>query len=224
MNDNNQRKKALLFGASGFVGSGILNELLNNGDYEQVTVVVRKQLDLADPKLIVLTGDYHSLPDLKEKLVADEVFIALGTTKKHTPDQRKYYQVDHDYPVLAAKIAKENGAASVFIVTAIGANANSGIFYIRTKGETERDILALNFEHTHIFRPSMILGNRRENRSFEKFLITTWSAINPLLIGKRLKKYRGITGENIAWAMVKAAADQPEKVKIYHWQEMKELL
>ena len=213
-------KKAILFGASGFVGSHLLDELLNNPTYERVTIVVRKAIALSHPKLTMLIGDYHSLPGLGEALSADNIFIALGTTKKNTPDKDEYYQVDHDYPVLAAKLAKEHGATSVFIVTAVGANPESGITYVRTKGETERDIIALDFQHTHIFRPSMILGTRRENRRMEKTLIGLWSFINPILPAK----YKGMDGKDIAKAMNRAAQEQTEKVRIYHWKEMNSLL
>ena len=216
-------KKAILIGSSGFVGSYLLNELLNNPDYEQVTVVVRKDLNINHPKLKTLIGDYKSISTLKEYLVADEIFITLGTTKKNTPDPIEYYHVDHDYPVLAAKIARENGAKSVFLLTAIGANASSGIFYVKTKGEAERDVLALNFEHTHIFRPSMLMGDRKENRPMEKVFIRIWSVLNPVFVG-RLNRNKGIKGQDVARAMNNAAKIQTEKVKIYHWKEMMDLL
>ena len=161
---------------------------------------------------------------MKSEIAADEVFIALGTTKTNSPKKAEYYQVDHDYPVLAARIAKERGAKSVFLVTAVGANPNSKFFYVRTKGETERDVIALNFEHTHIFRPSMIMGNRKEKRSLlEEALMRFWSALNPLLAWKG-DKYKGITGEDIAKAMIKSAKNQTERLKIYHWREMHDLL
>lgn len=217
-------KKAVLFGASGFIGSYLLADLLNDADYAQVTIVVRKDAGIRHPKLKMLIGDYHSLPALKDELVADEVFITLGTTQKHTPDRKEYYQVDHDYPVLAAKMAKDNGAKAVFIVTAVGANADSNVFYIKTKGETERDIIALDFEHTHIFRPSMLMGSRKEKRSLEKFLVKIWAGVNLILVGKGLKKYRGIDGKDVAKAMINAAKKQSGKVNIYHWQEMNNLL
>ena len=214
-------KKAILFGASGFVGSCLLEELLNNPDYSEVTVVVRKGLQVDHPKLRTLIGDYAALPGLKESIVADEVFITLGTTKKKTPDEKLYYQIDHDYPVLAARIAKEKGAKAVFVVTAVGANAGSRIFYVRTKGETERDIIALDLEHTHIFRPSMIMGERKESRPLEKGLIRVFRMINPIFGSG---KYRGIEGKDIARAMNKAAGRQTVKVKVYQWKEMNELL
>ena len=216
-------KNAILFGASGFIGSHLLQELLDNDDYQQVIIVVRKNQNITHPKLKTLVGDFHTLPQLKENIVGDEIFIALGTTKKNTPDEKEYYQVDHDYPVLAAKIAKENGAKSVFIVTAVGANPNSAVSYMKTKGEVERDIIALNFEYTHIFEPSMITGNRKETRSGEKILINFFKIINPLLLDK-FNKYKGIDGAAVAKAMNNAAKNQSEKVKIYQWNEMDSLL
>ena len=146
-------------------------------------------------------------------MLADEIVIALGATKKTSPKKADYYKVDHDYPVLAAKIAKEKGAQSVFLLSAVGANPNSSIFYVRTKGEIERDIIAVNFEHTHIVRLSMIMGNRKENRSsLEKILIKAWSVLNPLLVGKA-NRYRGLTGEYIAKAVNNSARHQSEKLK-----------
>jgi len=217
-------KRALVFGSSGFVGSHLLNELLNSSDYGQVTAVARKSLNITHPKLRTVISDYNSLQNVKSEFAADEVFIALGTTRANSPRQADYYRVDHDYPVLAARIAEEAGAKSVFLVTAVDANPHSNFFYVRTKGETERDVIALNFEHTHIFRPSMIIGKRKEKRSLlEEALIKFWSAVNPLLIG-RLDKYKGITGEDIAKAMMRSAKTQTEKLKIYHWKEMHELL
>ena len=221
--DKTAKKKAVLFGASGFIGSFLLEGLLNDPDYDQVTIVVRKDLKVSNPKLKTLIGNLQTLPDLKDQIRADEVFIALGTTKANTPDQKEYYQVDHDYPVLAARLGKENGAKSVLLVSAVGADAGSGIFYVRTKGETDRDIIALNLEHTHIFRPSMIMGNRQESRTLEKSLIKIFSVINPLFIGP-MKKYRGIEAKDIARAMLLAAKKGTEKVKIYEFEEMRSLL
>lgn len=216
-------KKAIVYGASGLVGSYILETLLNNANYEQVIIVVRTALNIEHPKLKTIIGDYNSLSEVVKDIQADEIFIALGTTQKKTPDKKLYYQIDHDYPVLAAKLAKENGAKAVFLVSAIGANAKSSIFYTRMKGETEQDIINLNLDHTYIFRPSMILGDRKESRPLEKVFIGIFKFINPLFVGG-MNKYKGIEASDIAKAMVKSADQLSEKVKILQWEEMTKLL
>ena len=216
-------KKAILYGASGLVGSYILDNLLNNANYQQVIIVVRKDLNIQHPKLKTLIGDFNTLPEVVKDIQVDEVFIALGTTQKKTPDKKLYYQIDHDYPILATKLAKENGAKAVFLVSALGANAKSSIFYSKLKGETEQDITSLNLDHTYIFRPSMILGNRKENRPAEKVFIGIFKFINPIFVGG-LSKYKGIEATDIAKAMVNSANALNEKVKILHWEEMTALL
>jgi len=216
-------KKAIVYGASGLVGSYILKNLLDNDNYEQIIIVSRKDLHIRHPKLKTLISDFQSLINHVKDIDADEIYIALGTTQQKTPDKKDYYQIDHDYPVLAAKLAKENDAKSVFLVSSVGANINSSLFYIKTKGETERDIIDLNFDHTHIFRPSMILGDRKENRPLEKVFKTIWKLINPLLMG-RLSKYKGLDAKYIAKAMMNSADQLNDKVKILHWQEMTALL
>lgn len=211
--------KAIIYGASGLVGSYILQNLLNNDNYKQITIVVRKDMGIRHSKLQVIEGDFHSFVNAVKGIQIDEVYIALGTTQKKTPDKKDYYEIDHDYPVLAAKSAKENGAKTVLLVSSIGADAESNVFYTKTKGEVERDIIDLGFEHTCIFRPSMILGYRKEKRPLEKVLKAIWKVINPLFIGK-LNKYRGIEAKYIAKAMVNAANQRKGKVTIYYWKEM----
>ncbi|MEO8656881.1 MAG: NAD(P)H-binding protein [Bryobacteraceae bacterium] len=216
-------KTALVFGATGFIGSYLLEELLNGSDYDCVTAVTRKPMQTKHPKLTNLIGDYNSLSAIRSRLIADDVFIVIGTTKANTPDESLYYQIDHDYPVLAAKFAKENGAKSVFLVTSVGADANSKFFYTKTKGETERDVRALNYGSTNIFRPSMLMGSRKEHRQLESILITAWSLLNLVLVGS-FSQYKGIDGKDVARAMANSAKAPPQGVKIYHWDEMSALL
>lgn len=216
-------KKAIIYGASGLVGSYILEALLQDDNYEQVVIVVRKDTGIRHPKLKTVTGDFHSFADTVKGIKVDEVYIALGTTQKKTPDKKDYYQIDHDYPLHAARIAKENGANTVLLVSSIGADVKSNVFYTRTKGETERDIIALDFDHTYIFRPSMILGDRKEKRPMEIVIKAIWKVINPLFIGK-VNKYKGMEAKDIAKAMVKRANRPSGKIEILHWKEMQHLL
>ena len=216
-------KRAIVFGATGFVGSNLLGDLLERSDYESVTAVVRRDPGLAHPKLHILLGDLDSVGEGMSGSALDEVFIALGTTRKHTPDRTEYYRIDHDYPVAAARAAQALGARSVFLVSSVGADPASRVFYVRTKGEMERDILALGYDRTHIFRPSMILGNRQEPRPLEHVLGRAWALLDPLLMGS-LDRYKGIRGEDIARAMGAAAERRQERVSIYHWRQMHDLL
>lgn len=215
-------KKAILYGASGLVGSYILDALLRDDNYERVVIVVRKDPGIRHPKLTTIIGDFDSFADPVKGFEVDEVYIALGTTQKKTPERKAYYQIDHDYPVMAAKLAKENGAKTVLLVSSIGADAKSTVFYTRTKGETEQDIIGLGFDHTYIFRPSMILGNRKEKRPLEIVIKAVWKIINPLFIGK-MNKYKGIEAKDIARAMVSMANQPVGKIAILHWNEMKAL-
>ncbi len=216
-------KRAIVFGATGFVGSHLLRNLLERSEYQSVTAVVRKDPGLAHPKLHTLLGDLDSVDEGMSGSALDEVFIALGTTRKRTPNRTAYYRIDHDYPVAAARAAQALGARSVFLVSSVGADPDSQIFYVRAKGQMERDILALGYDHTHIFRPSMILGNRPEPRPLEHLLGRAWALLDPLLMGS-LDRYKGIRGADIDRAMAAAAERRQERVAIYHWRQMQDLL
>lgn len=207
-------KKAVVFGASGFLGSHLLEQMLKRPEYEQVTVVVRRRFPLYHPKLKMLIGDYVTLPDIKNQIEGEDVFITLGGT---TP------RINLDYPVLAAKIAKEKGAKSVFVVTAVGASIYSGISYLRTKSEIERNLIALDFEHLHIFRPSLLMGKRKEFHFTEKVILIIWKLINSFFIGE-MSRYKGIEVSNMARAILIAAKNEYDKVNVYHWKDMNELL
>lgn len=215
-------KKALVFGSTGFIGSQLLPMLLASTDYDRVTIVVRRDPGVAHAKLVTLVGDLDTLPSLAERIDVDDVFIALGTTKAKEPDEAAYYRIDHDYPVQAAALAQSRGASGVFLVSAVGADPGSSVFYLRTKGEAERDVTALGIARTHIFRPSQLLGQREENRPLERFIIAVWPAIDWMLVGGA-RKYRGIAGADVARAMSSAASDGAKGVHIHEWADMQAL-
>lgn len=211
--------KAVVFGASGMVGHYILSDLLEDNRYSEVLVVVRKPLTIQHPKLTTIIADLSNLSEALKGQQVDQAFIAIGTTKKKTPDEADYYKIDHDYPVLAAKISKEAGAKSVMLVSAIGANENSSVFYNRTKGQTEKDVLALGFDHSIIVRPSLIMGHRKENRPAERMAQGLWKIINPLFLGG-WSKYKGIQAPQIAKALIREANQNTKKSNILYYNEM----
>ena len=212
-------KKAIVYGASGLVGSFILDLLLQNNSYDCIYAVTRRKLSIVHPKLINIVGELDEIENLTQGILIDEVYISLGTTKKKTPDLKKYYKIDHDYPVLAAQAAKNNGAKSVLLVSSVGANAKASSFYLKTKGETERDIISIQFDHTLIFKPSLIMGKRNESRFLEDMSKKIGHLINPLLSGK-LSKFKGIEAKAIATSMIREANQPKNTLKVLHWKEM----
>lgn len=207
-------KTAILFGASGHVGSYLLNMLLASDKYSQVKIVVRKDLNMQRSKLLTLIGDYTTLPNIKEGLQADDVFITVGATDKI---------VERGYPVLIAQLCKKQGAKRIFLVTSVGANPKSSMSFTRIKGEVEEDIVNLHFEETNIFRPGMIMGSREWYRPMEKTMMRIWKIIDPLLIGN-LNKYKGMNAKEIARAMFQSSLNATGSINIYHWRDMKYLI
>jgi uncharacterized protein YbjT (DUF2867 family) len=193
-------KTALIVGASGLIGGHLLQYLLRSNRYSEVKIVVRKQLEIEHPKLqqIILNFDDDSAYDLRLK--ADEVFCTLGTTIKKAGSEEAFRKVDFSYPLQFAKTAKRLEARCFCIVTALGANEKSGIFYNRVKGEIERELQNLNLNQVIVFRPSLLLGNRAENRAGEKIAIILSKIINPIMIGP-LRIYRAIEAQVVAWTM-----------------------
>jgi len=216
------QKSALVFGATGLIGGHLLRKLLDSPTYDKVTAVVRRDMGIKHPKLTVLLADLQSINNVKEQLIATDIFCCLGTTRKKTPDLQDYYRIDHDYPVTAATLSKENGAQAFLLVSAVGANASSSNFYLRMKGETERDISTVGFEKLHIFRPSLLTGQRREARWMEKLSEGLLAIVNPLLMG-RWKRYRSIPAAIVARAMYLAAQKDTKGSHIHYGNEMRNI-
>src|SRR5690606_226972 len=192
--------QALIFGASGLVGSELLKLVLNDPFFSSVTIVVRKKLAINNNKLTQIISTFEDLEKNHDKLLGDVLFFCLGSTKNKTPDPEEYYKIDHDYPLLGSKLALKNGAKFIHIISSLGANTSSSNSYLKMKGETENDISKLPFQGIHIYRPSLIIGNREESRFLEKSAEYIFKLINPLLIGS-LKKYRSISAKDIAKSM-----------------------
>lgn len=202
-------KTAIVLGASGLTGQHLLKALIADKNYDSIKLFSRKKTENKSAKVTEIVGDLLTLENFKEDFTADEVFICIGTTAKKTPDKTLYKNIDFGIPAKAAKLAKENHIPTFIVVSAMGANAKSSIFYNKTKGEMEQTVLSEKIPHTYILRPSIIGGNRNENRPMEKIGIAIFKLLQPLMVGK-LKKYRIIEAENIAKAMMHLADKKPE--------------
>jgi uncharacterized protein YbjT (DUF2867 family) len=195
---------ALLAGASGLVGGFLLRQLLESPEYERVIALGRRPLELAHPKLTQVTADFAALDQVTADLRCDDAFCCLGTTIKRAGSPPAFRAVDHAAVLAFAWTARRNGAARFFVVTALGADARSRVFYNRVKGETEEALEVLDFKTLAIFRPSLLLGPRVEPRLGERLgAVVMWLA-DPLLLGS-LRKYRSIQAEVVARAMLRCS-------------------
>ena len=217
-NEKKMKKKAIILGATGLTGSHLLELLLENPNYETITVFTRKKLPNIHPKLEEHEIDLLKLSDYADKFNADVVFCCIGTTKAKTPNKQLYRAVDYGIPVEAAKLCKQNNINSFIAISAIGANAESKIFYNRLKGEMERDVLAQQIKHTQLLQPSLIVGNRDEKRLGED-LSKRFMKLFGFLIPAR---YKMIEGKTIAQAMVQLAG-KPRKKTIVPSEKIKEI-
>ncbi|AYL98162.1 NAD(P)H-binding protein [Mucilaginibacter celer] len=215
-------KKAIVAGASGLIGSHLLQILLTQAYYDEVLILVRKELPIEHHKLKQLVVDFDQLTSYLEELKGDAVFCCLGSTKKKTPDLSVYYKIDHDYAVQLAQLALQNGVKQYHLVSSIGANINGGNFYTKTKGQTEADITAIGLPTLHIYRPSALTGDRNEKRPMEKVVAVIMSLINPLFVG-RYKKYRSIEGATVAMAMYKQSIKNATGVFIHESDKIEQI-
>lgn len=214
--------EAIITGATGLIGSNLLDRLLDHPEFTRVTAIVRSEIAKQHPKFQQLVVDFDHLENHQEHIKADVVFCALGTTKSKTPDEKQYRKVDYQYPLDIAFIAQQNGASQYHLVSAMGANVKSSIFYSRLKGEVERDLKTIPFKAVHIYRPSLLDGDRKENRTAEGFMIGLMRILNPVLIGP-LKKYRSIKIEHVASAMLKQSLKQGAGIFTYNSDEIEKL-
>ena len=192
--------KAILFGATGLTGSILLEYLLEDDTFQEVLVFSRKELNAQHQKLQVHICNLLELDAVKDLIKGDVVFINIGTTLKKTPDKALYYAIDHGIPTHVARIASANGVKRLLVVSSMGADAKSSIFYNRTKGQMEQDVLKNGPKESFIFRPSLIDGPRPERRFAEEFGIAVFRIINVCLVGP-FRKYRMIKAEYISKAM-----------------------
>jgi uncharacterized protein YbjT (DUF2867 family) len=217
-----QQRVTVLAGATGLVGSHLIQLLLKSSQYKKVISFVRTSSGIHHEKLDERVISFDTLKLLPHEEV-DDVFCCLGTTIKKAGTKEKFKMVDFNYPVEIARGCKEHGAEQYLVISAIGASADSGIFYSRVKGELEEELKNLHYKRLHVFRPSLLVGNRKEFRLGEKTGEIFLRMIRPAMIGK-WRKYRSISAEQVAYGMYTSALSfQSENVKIYESDEIQRL-
>jgi uncharacterized protein YbjT (DUF2867 family) len=199
---------ALIAGASGLVGGTLLTQLLAAPEYDRVIALGRRPLERVHPKLVQLIADFAALDRVAADLECDDAFCCLGTTIKQAGSREAFRAVDHGAVLAFAWAAQRAGAQRFFVVSSIGADPESRIFYSRVKGETEAALQVLGFSTLAIFRPSLLLGPRARVRLGERISAAIMWLLEPVMVG-RFRKYRAIEAEVVARAMVRCSFGQP---------------
>ena len=219
---NHAQRTAVLLGASGLVGGFCLRALVDDPVYDHVTALNRRAPTLpAHRKLAQKVANFEALlpADFQG---ADDIFCALGTTIRKAGSQEAFRRVDIQYPLMAAKAAKQAGATQFVLVSSVGADPASKNFYLRTKGEVERELASVGFGALHIVRPSLLLGKREEFRMAERIMMTVGPAFNLAMIGG-LRRYRAISAAVVGKAMVAAARQGKTGTFVYEFDEIVDL-
>lgn len=215
-------RTALVAGASGLVGGHVLRRLLEDKDYERVTSFGRHELPLTAKKLAQRVVDFDRVAEVGDFPRVHDVFCCLGTTIRQAGSQDAFRKVDFTYVVELARVALRHRAAQFLLVTALGADAGSRVFYSRVKGEVEEAVKRLQFEGIHIFRPSLLLGHRAASRPGERAAtllspLVSWAMVGPL------RRYRPVRADAVARAMVRIAREARRGVHVYESGEIARL-
>ena len=208
-------KTVLIFGASGQVGQAMLQLALQNANILKVIAPSRRPLP-PHTKLENPVVDFDKLPEDAHWWKADFSLCALGTTLRQAKSKAGFYHVDHDYVLATAKLAHRAGTPVFGLVSSLGANPSSRVFYLRVKGETERDISALGFDSLTIARPSLLIGGPRSQRPLEGF---------GLFIGKHMaallpRRYQAVSTLRVARALLDAGLGKPDGFHIIESEQL----
>ncbi|MGO4819248.1 NAD(P)H-binding protein [Flavobacterium sp. W22_SRS_FP1] len=207
-------KTALIIGSTGLIGSHLLELLLDSNNYDKVITFVKRDTGIKHPKLTQHIVNFDKPETYKNFIAGDDFFCTIGTTIKKAGSKEAFRKVDFEYPSQFASFAAQNKVKQFLIVSSLGADLNSGNFYLKTKGEIEAFLKDSDFESVSVLQPSLLLGNRTEFRLGEKIGAFFMKAFSFLFIGK-LKKYKPIESTTVAKALLKIAQTNIKGFKKY---------
>lgn len=216
---------AVVIGASGLIGSHLVEQMLQDGYYDSVRILVRRKLPFSHLKLQQEIVNFDDPDDFKNKFgKGDSIFCCVGTTlKKVKGDIKAYEKIDVDIPATAARIGIEKGFRKYLVISSVGANPNSKNFYLGLKGKMENSLKEFSYDTISIFRPGQLLGERNEYRRGEKILQATTKFMSHLLFGS-LKKYHSIAAKDVAKAMIAESKKAERGIHILEYDEMMQLI
>ena len=208
------KKTALLAGATGLIGSELLPLLLASERYAKVIVVGRRAVALEHPKLTQVVIDLGQLEAERLRLIADDVYCCLGTTRQQAGSKEAFFEVDFLHVVKLAATTAANFAAQFLVVSSLGADVKSRFYYSQVKGEMESAVRKVPFRAIHIFRPSLLLGERAAPRLGERIGGWLLALARPLLRGS-WQKYRPVAATSVAAAMLQAAKEEADGTRVH---------
>jgi len=206
---------AIIIGATGLVGDLILKELLNDKDFSEVRIFVRKTTGIINPKLKEFVSPMKDIEALGPEIQGDVLFNAIGTTIKQAGSKEEQQRIDRDMPISFARLAAANGVRLMVNVSSVGASLK-GNFYLKTKAEMEVGTEKYFPNSVFHFRPSLLVGDRKEFRLAEKIASGVMKAIDLVLIGSSIK-YRSMPTDKLAKAMVALSKNPAGKPTILYY-------
>jgi uncharacterized protein YbjT (DUF2867 family) len=212
--------KAVIAGASGLVGSCLLDMLIKDRYYDEIGVLTRRSLNRDVSMIREIITDFGNLKESLKDVKADHVFCCLGTTLKKAGSKENFRKVDFEYPLELAEVMYSKKAQKYLLVSALGANKKSIIFYNRVKGEVEEALTNIDYHSLYIFRPSILLGDRDEKRPVEDIAKKVYKYLDPFFLGP-LKKYKSIHASSVAASMMMMAKTGPEGKVILESDQIK---
>ncbi len=209
-------KVANVIGASGLVGQQLVAQLLDHPEFEKVRIFVRRKSGLVHKKLDEQIIDFDQPESWKYLVNGDALFSTLGTTIKTAKTKANQYRVDYTYQYEFAKAAAGNGVGAYMLVSSMGADPKSSVFYSKMKGELEEAVVKLNFRKCIIVRPSILDGDRKEKRAGEKIGLV----ISRFLTKYVFKKYQPTPVDVLAAKMISLSLDKTEGFRMVEGLEI----
>lgn len=207
--------KAIVIGATGAVGKDLVEELLSRREYEKIITFTRRPLDIKSEKIESYIIDFDRPSDWAHLVKGDVLFSALGTSLKQAGSKEAQYRIDHDYQLSFAKAARENGVPHVVLVSSLGTNRSSSIFYLKLKGLIERDVEALQFPQLSILRPPSLI-RKHAKRPAETVSVKLFQLANALGLFKTMAP---VPTEAVARKMADLGLETKKGVEILTGQE-----
>ena len=210
------RLRALVIGATGAVGKDLVQQLIEDSSVERVDIFVRREVKIPSAKLVVHVVDFDHPEMWADQLQGDVLFSCMGTTIKAAGTQEAQWKVDYTYQYDAAKAAKANGVPTYVLVSAIGANPKSKVFYTRMKGELDDAVQQLGFEGCFILRPPSLI-RKGTDRFGEKAGIVAIRAFNAIGL---MRNFTPMPTEAVAAAMIRLAKSGRKGIQILESQDI----